>query len=94
MASKPAGELLTQAEFLDQCAIFENVFFRVVRQQAFALAYFVQQGTAGGVVFFVDPQVGRQAVDLVGQQGNLNFHVAGVFLVFAVRFRNLGDFFF
>jgi len=64
--SEPLWNLFTQAEFLDQCAVLENIFFRIVRQQAFALAHLVQQGAARRVVFRVGAQVRRKTVDLVG----------------------------
>jgi len=90
----PPEVLLAKTEFLDQGAVFENVFFGVVAKQAFALTNLGQQGTARGVIFFELAQVGREALDLVGQQGYLYFHVAGVLIVFAVGLDDLGDFFF
>jgi hypothetical protein len=80
-------DLLTQTEFFDQFAVFEDVFLRVVLEQAFALTNHGQKGAARGVVFFVDAQVGRKAFDAVRQQSNLNFNVACVFVVFT----ELGD---
>ena len=70
--------LFTQTESLDQRAVLVNVFFGVVAQQALALADHRQEGAAGGVVLLVDAQVGRQAFDAVGEQGDLYFGVAGV----------------
>ena len=86
--------LLTQAEFLDQRTVFVNVFLRVIRQQALALAYHGEQGTAGGVVFFVGAKVCRQAFDAVREQRDLRFGVTGVLFVAAVLLYDLGDFFF
>ena len=85
-------DLLTQTEFFDQDAVFENVFFHVVLQEALTLAYHGQQCAACGVVFFVDPQVGRKAFDAVSQQSNLNLNVACVFVIVAVLGNNFHNF--
>lgn len=86
--------LFTETEFLDEGAVLVNVFFRVVRKQALALADHGKQGAAGGVVFRVGAKVIGEAFDAVGQQSHLCFCVAGVFLVATVLLDDGGDFFF
>jgi hypothetical protein len=49
--------LLTQAEFLDQCAVFEDILLCVVGKKTFTLTNHSEQGATGGVVFRELPQV-------------------------------------
>ena len=44
------------------------------------------------MVFVIGAQMCRQALDAVGQQGNLHLYVASVFFVFTVLFYDVGDF--
>lgn len=86
--------LLTKTEFLDECAVFVNIFFRIVRKKTLALAYHREQGAAGGVVFRVGAKVTGKAFDAVSQQRDLCLGVAGVFRVAPVLCDDLGDLFF
>ena len=86
--------LLTKTEFLNECAVLVNVFFRVVGKQALALAYHGEQGAARGVVFLIGAKVSGKAFDAVGQQGDLGFGVARVLGVAAVLCDDLRYFFF
>ena len=86
--------LFTQTEFLNEGAVLVNVFFSVVRKQAFALAYHREQGAACGVVFRIGAKVTGKAFDAVGQQSDLCFCVAGVFGVAGVFLDDGGDFLF
>ena len=86
--------LFTKTEFLDECAVFVNVFFRVIRKQALALADHGEEGAAGGVVFLEDAQMCRKAFDAVSEEGDLRLGVARVFFVAAVFFDDGGNFLF
>ena len=86
--------LFTNTKFLNKSAVFVNVFFRVVRKQALALADHREEGAAGGVIFLKSAQVGRKAFNTVGQEGDLGLGVAGVFFITAVFFDDGSNFFF
>lgn len=49
----PLNGLLTNAEFLDQGTILQDVFFGIVAQKALAVTNKAQQGTATSKIFFV-----------------------------------------
>lgn len=85
--------LLTQAEFLDQCAVFEDILLGVVGEEAFTLTNHSEQGTAGRVIFRELSQVAREALDTVGQESYLYFHVACVVCIFTVLPGDFSDFF-
>jgi hypothetical protein len=85
--------LLTQAEFFDQCAVFKDILLGVVGKEAFTLTNHSEQGTAGSVIFLKFSQVGREALDTVGQEGYLYLYVTRVIAIFTVLFGDFSDFF-
>lgn len=82
--------LAANFQFLDQCAVFLNVFPLQVFQQALALANHHEQAATSGVILFKGVEVGGQTLDSVGEKRDLAFYRAGVLFVFA---KFLEDFF-
>ena len=77
-------KLLTQAQFSDQIAITGCVFALQVGQQALTTVNHHDQTTTGVVILAVCLEVAVQFVDACGQQCNLHFWRAGVFLTTGV----------
>src|SRR5689334_6601619 len=76
-----------QAELLDQRAVALGLLVAQVLQQLAAAADHDQQAAARGVVLAVRLQVAGQAVDVLGQQGDLDLGRTGVALLLG----ELGD---
>jgi hypothetical protein len=86
--------LFTQTEFFDQSAIFVNVFFGVIGQEAFPLAYHGKEGATCSVVFLEFTKVVRKTFDAVSQKCYLYFGVTSVCWRFAILRRDFRDFLF
>ena len=67
------GRLTTQAEALNQGQVTLTVLTGQVVQQFAALVYHADQATTAVVILLVLFEVTLQVIDIVGQQGNLNF---------------------
>ena len=86
--------LLTQTECLNECAVFVNVFFRVVLEQTLALRNHREKAAASRVIFFELAQVCRKAFNAIGQEGYLYFSIARVGCTAAVLSGDFRDFLF
>lgn len=84
-----AGELLTQAKLLDDCAIPLHIRLSQIVQQVAPATHQLQQALAGVEVFFVLFEVPGQILNPGGQEGNLHFRRAGVAFVFGVFVNNV-----
>jgi hypothetical protein len=83
---------LPEAQPRDQRGMAGRRFILEVLQEAAASTDRSQQSTATVVILAVDLEVLGEFVDLVGEQGDLNFATAGIGIVGAETFNDLGLF--
>jgi hypothetical protein len=82
-------ELAAQAQYFDQGAVPFHIFVLQVCQQLTTLTDHLEQTATGMVVFLVLPQVGRQVVDVLSQDSNLDFRGTRVHSVRLMLFDQL-----
>src|ERR1051326_4297312 len=78
---RTAGRLAAQTEFSDQLEVAVLVLSLQVLQQLAPLVHHLEQATPRMVVLLVLLEMGGQAVDAFGQEGDLDFGRPGVTLV-------------
>jgi len=77
----PLGCLLSQVQLLDDGTVAVDVYLLEVTEEITSVTDHLEQTAAAVVVLHVGLQVLGQAVDAVGQNGNLNLGRTGVTLV-------------
>jgi hypothetical protein len=76
----------TDPESLDEGSIPPRILFAKILQKPAALSDEHQEAAAGMMVFLVDPEMTRQAVDPLGEERDLYLRGTGVTLVKAILF--------
>jgi hypothetical protein len=76
--------LLTYIQLLDQCAVFRNIFLGQIIEQTAAFADHLDEAALAVMIFRISLEMGSQRVDLLGQDGDLDFCLAAIFRIRAV----------
>lgn len=89
-----AFDNVAYAEFCNQFAVFDDVFFGDIIEQCFAFAYEGDEGAARSMVFFEGLEVLGEVSDAEGEERNLSFRRTCVGSRAAVLGENFVLFFF
>jgi hypothetical protein len=76
-----APRLVPEAKLFDECSVRGQVAALEIREEPAAGADHLQQPSAAVMVLGVGPEVIRQGIDPLGEQGNLYLGGPGVLLV-------------